>query len=240
MGFMTDTRESRASRLRYEIEEEIATGRLRPGDRLDESSLAQRFGVSRTPIREALQQLATAGLIEIRPHRGAIVGAPDARRLIEMFEVMGELEAMCARLAARRLQPDREADLRRTLAACEEAVRDGDTDAYYRENERFHHAVYAAGRNGFLAEQALALARRLAPFRRLQLRVRNRMLASQAEHRSIVEAIAGGDADKAAELMRAHVTVQGERFHDLVASLESPPAATPSAPAPAPRVSRAG
>lgn len=228
--------ESRASRLRYEIEEEIATGRLRPGDRLDEASLAQRFGVSRTPIREALQQLATAGLIEIRPHRGAVVGAPDARRLLEMFEVMAELEAMCARLAARRLQPDREAELRRTLGACEVAVGAGDTDAYYRENEGFHHAVYAAGRNAFLAEQAIALARRLAPFRRLQLRVRNRMLASQAEHRSIVEAIASGDADRAAELMRAHVTVQGERFHDLVASLDSAVATSTGAG----RVTRAG
>lgn len=213
--------ESRATRLRDEIEDQIATGELRPGDRLDEVSLAQRFGVSRTPIREALQQLAAAGLVQIRPHRGALVSAPDAKRLLEMFEVMAELEAMCARLAARRAQPEDEIALRETLAACARAAEAGDSDAYYYENERFHRAIYAASHNGFLADQALALAKRLAPFRRLQLRVRNRTSASLAEHERVVAAILSGHGEQAAEELRGHVTVQGERFHDLMASMEA-------------------
>jgi DNA-binding GntR family transcriptional regulator len=216
--------ESRASRLRDEIEEDIATGRLRPGERLDEVSLAQKFGVSRTPIREALQQLAAAGLIDMRPHRGALVSAPDPKRLLEMFEVMAELEAMCGRLAARRLQPDSEQALKSTLAACSHAAEETDSDGYYYENERFHRAIYAASRNAFLAEQAMALSKRLSPFRRLQLRVRNRLKTSQAEHEQIVAAILAGDGELAAERLRAHVTVQGERFHDLMASLGSEPA----------------
>ncbi|MGD9783224.1 MAG: GntR family transcriptional regulator [Hyphomicrobiaceae bacterium] len=202
------------------LEDDIATGRLRPGERLDETSLAARFGVSRTPVREILQHLAAAGLVEIRPYRGAIVASPDPRRLMEMFEVMSELEAMCGRLAARRLTDANETRLQQTLSACEAAARLGDPDAYYFENEQFHRAIYAASGNTFLAEQALALHKRLAPFRRLQLRVRHRLSSSQREHGTIVEAILAGEPDLAAEELRAHVIVQGERFADLLASLE--------------------
>lgn len=209
----------RSTHLRDQIEDEIATGAFRPGDRLDEASLAERFGVSRTPIREALQQLSVAGLVEIRRHRGAIVSAPDPKRLIDMFELMAELEAVCGRLAARRLLPDDEAELKRTLEACRKAAELSDTDTYYYENERFHRAIYVASGNGFLAEQALALHKRLAPFRRLQLRVRNRMRTSQAEHESIVAALLDGNGDAAATRLRSHVAVQGERFADLIASL---------------------
>ncbi|MCB1527543.1 MAG: GntR family transcriptional regulator [Hyphomicrobiaceae bacterium] len=203
-----------------QLEDDIATGRLTPGSRLDEVSLAERFGVSRTPVRETLRQLAAQGLVELRPYRGAIVSSPDPRRLMEMFEVMAELEAMCGRHAARRLTQDGEAALLDTLDACAQAADIGDTDAYYYENERFHRAIYSASGNMFLAEQALLLHKRLAPFRRLQLRVRNRLHSSQQEHETIVDAIVSGDAEAAATALRAHVIVQGERFTDLVASLD--------------------
>lgn len=202
------------------LEDDIATGRIKPGARLDEVSLAERFGVSRTPVREALQQLAAVGLVEIRPYRGAVVSSPDPRRLMEMFEVMAELEAMCGRLAARRITDAHERALVESLEACANAATLGDTDAYYFENERFHRAIYAASGNAFLAEQALALHKRLAPFRRLQLRVRNRLGVSQREHEAIVAAIVAGDGDLAAAALQSHVMVQGERFADLVASLE--------------------
>ena len=211
---------NQSSRLKAQIEEEIATGALRPGERLDEVSLAARFGVSRTPIREALQQLSIAGLIEHRRHRGAIVSTPDPKQLLEMFELMAEFEAICARLTARRMLVSDEAELKKTLDACRSAAGSGDTDAYYYENERFHRAIYVAGGNAFIAEQATALHRRLAPFRRLQLRVRNRMKASLAEHEAIVAALLAGDGELAASRARAHVAVQGERFTDLIASID--------------------
>ena len=207
-------------RLRDRIEDRIVTGRYAPGERLDETALAGHFGVSRTPVREALQQLAAGGLVELRGRRGAIVSAPDPARLIEMFDVMAELEAMCGRLASRRLVPGDEAALNETLGACLEAADSGDPDAYYYENERFHRAIYAASGNRFLGDQAIALHKRLAPFRRLQLRVRNRMKTSQREHEEILAAILDGDAAAASERLRAHVAIQGERFGDLVASLE--------------------
>ena len=208
---------STAQKLRQEIEDDIAAGLLMPGERLDEVSLASRFHVSRTPIREALQQLAVAGMVEIRPRRGATVAALTPDRLYEMFEVMAELEAMCCRLAARRFSADDSRSLAEAHRNCE-AVRD-DHDAYYRANAVFHQAIYTASGNAFLAEQAQLLQRRLQPYRRLQLRVRNRVQASFSEHEAILAALTAGDGERAAETMRAHVRIQGERFSDLVANL---------------------
>jgi DNA-binding GntR family transcriptional regulator len=211
------------SRLLDVIEFDIASGRMRPGERLDEISLATRFGVSRTPIREALQHLAAAGLAEIRPHRGAVVASADPRRLIEMFELMAELEAFAGRLAARRLDDADRAHIVETHELCRKDAEAGHSDAYYNENERFHQAIYRASRSGFLAEQATALQRRLSPYRRLQLRSRNRVAASIGEHQAIVDGIIAGDEEATARLLRAHVIVQGENFSDLLASLgESP------------------
>ena len=215
-------RKKQSFRLKETIEEEIVTGILKPGERLEEIGLAERFGVSRTPIREALQQLGAAGLVEIRPHRGAIVGAPDPIRLSHMFELMAEMEAICGRLAARRLRREDEIALKETLLACQKAAKTRDTDRYYFENERFHRAIYAASGNPFILEQAVALSKRLAPFRRLQLRVRNRLMNSVTEHEAIVAAILSGNGEEASRQLTAHVSVQGQRFIDLIASMEQP------------------
>jgi len=211
--------ERTASRLRDALEQDIATGELPPGTRLDETALAERFGVSRTPIREALLELAASGLVEHRPRRGAVVAQVSAGRLFEMFEVMAELEGMCGRLAARRIGDWQREALKDACAACARAAGSGDTDAYYYENERFHGIIYQSCGNSFLTEEAQRLHRRLKPYRRLQLRVHNRMMTSLAEHEGIVEAILDGDAGAAEERLKAHIVVQGERFGDLVANL---------------------
>jgi DNA-binding GntR family transcriptional regulator len=218
-------KEKHSDQLREAIEEEIAVGRLAPGSRIDEKELGERFGVSKTPIREALIQLASSGLIEIRRRKGATVAVVEPRRLYEMFDVMAELEATCARRAARRMTPEHQRALTAALQACKAAAGAGDPDAYFHVNEDFHCAIYVASQNQFLAEQALALHRRLRPYRRLQLRVRERMANSLAEHEAIVAAIVAGNAELAAERIRGHVTIQGERFGDLVASLAQLPAA---------------
>lgn len=219
MSKLLKNKEKRSDQLREAIEEEIAMGRLPPGSRIDEAALEARFGVSRTPIREALIQLASSGLVEIRRRKGAVVSVLEPRRLFEMFEVMADLEASCAQRMARRMGAEQERALRKALEACRRAAEAGDPDAYFHENEGFHHAIYAASGNAFLAEQALALQRRLRPYRRLQLRVRNRMHNSLAEHEGVVAAITSGDEELAARRLREHVAVQGERFSDLVASL---------------------
>jgi DNA-binding GntR family transcriptional regulator len=210
---------SRSETLRDAIEEMIAVGTLSPGQHLDETELAAAFGVSRTPIRETLIQLASMGLVVIRPRRGAVVAELGPQQLVEMFEVMSELEAVCARLAARRMTPDEQATLLAAHASCKEALDAADHEEYYVRNEAFHQAIYAGSHNQFLIEQARSLYRRLRPYRRLQLRVRNRLSNSYAEHEALVQAIVAGDGDKAAQCVREHVMIQGQRFADLMASL---------------------
>jgi len=210
---------TRSERVRELIEEGIATGEFPPGMRLDETELAERFDVSRTPLREALFQLASAGIVEMQPRRGTIVAEVTPHRLVEMFEVMGELEAMCGRLAARRMSSLEHERLMDAHHACERSCKVMDPDAYYYENERFHHLIYEGSHNDFLTEQASALHRRLRPYRRLQLRVRDRLPTSFHEHEGIVDAIIRGDAELTAQRLREHVVVQGQRFADLIASL---------------------
>lgn len=210
-----------SEQLREEIEERIVVGEFHPGARLDEAELASTFGVSRTPIREALIQLASAGFVEMRRRRGSVVAEIPPERLRDMFDVMAELEAICARLVATRAEGAERSAIAAAHEACEKALRAKDPDGYYRLNEKFHLALYAACHNGFLTELATQLHRRLRPYRRLQLRVPGRMKSSFGEHGAVVEAIERGDAELAASRLRAHVQIQGDRFKDLVAHMQS-------------------
>lgn len=209
----------RSQVLRETIEEMIAVGRLPPGQHLDETKLAKEFGVSRTPIREALIQLASMGLIVIRPRRGAVVAEISPQRLIEMFEVMSELEGICARLAARRMSAAEHAALNAAHHACEEARNAPDPDEYFYRGEDFHDCIYRGSHNSHLVEQARSLHRRLRPYRRLQLRVRGRVETSFSEHDAVVAAIVQGESELAGELLRDHIMIQGQRFTDLMTSL---------------------
>ena len=209
-----------ADGLREQLEQEIVTGVFAPGDRLDEVRLAERYKVSRTPIREAFQHLAAEGLIDLLPRRGAFVRTRSVTEIVEMFEVMGELEGMCGRLAARRILADAAARLEAAMVECETMVERGDTDAYYYANEDFHQTIYDASGNTFLARQARQLQNSLSPYRRLQLRVRNRMIQSLGEHRAIVAAILSGNGAAAEEALVGHVVIQGERFGDLLTHLD--------------------
>lgn len=201
------------------LEKRIVAQVYLPGARLDENSLANEFGVSRTPVREALGKLNAWGLIDIRPRRGAVVSETPPHKILEMFEVMAGLEAMCAKLAARRCDG---VDRREIIAAqkkCELAACSENYDRYELENARFHRAIYAACRNQFLQEQTDALARRLSTYRMLQLRVRGRIKKSIEAHAQVVDALMNGDGDRAAESIYQHVQLREELFIDWLASL---------------------
>jgi DNA-binding GntR family transcriptional regulator len=138
---------------------------------------------------------------------------------MEMFETMAEIEASCGRLAVSRMS---DADLVSLAAAnnrCKQAIEDTDHDRYYAENETFHQIIYSGAANSFLANQALKLQSRLRAYRRIQLRFRGRMDQSMDEHSQILRALTDGDAELAAQTLRSHVAIQGEKFHQLVASL---------------------
>ena len=202
---------TRAEELRLQLADEIVRGTLPPGSALDETDIARRFNVSRTPVREALRQLVASGLVDARAHRGAVVAQPSIERLSGMFEAMAELEALCAGLAAERMP----AVERRSLEAVHEELRvlsyAGNPDRFHEVNERFHNAIYAGSQNGYIAEMTLATRARVQPFRRAQFRNLGRLAKSHAEHDRVVMAIMRGDRTGAAAAMRAHIElVRGE------------------------------
>ncbi len=207
-----------SAKIRDSLEQRIVEGELGNGKRLDETELSGFYGVSRTPVREALQRLAESGLAEHLPRRGTFVRSPSLSQLVEMFEVMAELECMAIRLAARRATSNDIDALEKDNETCRAAVAANDTKKYYEINARLHGRIYQMSGNSFLAKEARRLHDRLRPFRRLQLLVRGRMEESMAEHDIILAALRDGDADRAMETMKKHITIVGVRFNDLVSS----------------------
>ena len=207
---------SRVQQVRDQLEDDIVNGRMQPGEQVQIEPLMARFGVSRTPVREALQQLELSGLVAVQPKRGTFVAQVGVPELIQMFEVMAELESLCARLAARRATRAALEEVALALVACEAQCAAEALNDYYYANEQFHQLIYQACGNPFLVQQTLALKNRLKPYRRLQLQMRNRMAQSLQEHRELVQALQQGDADTAATIARAHVLIQGQRFSDLM------------------------
>ena len=205
-----------SAKIRDSLEQRIIEGEMGIGKRLDEAELSLQYGVSRTPVREALQRLAESGLAEHIPRRGTFVRAPGLSELVEMFEVMTELECMAVRLAIRRATTADIDALTESNESCRSAFEADNTKRYYELNAAVHAQIYKMSGNGFLAAEAQRLHDRLRPFRRLQLRVRGRMSESMDEHDIILAAIRDGDAQKAVDTMRNHITILGERFNDLV------------------------
>lgn len=191
--------------IRVRLADEITSGQLTPGAEIDELRVAERFGVSRTPVREALRDLAAVGLVEIEPRRGVRVATLTADRLGEMFEVMAETEAMCARLATYRMTAAERLALQALHHRSLEAVERGDVDRYDALNRDFHSALYRGTHNAFLADHAAALRLRLAPFRRAQFRGRQRLARSYEEHELLMQQILRGDGEEVTRLMRAHM-----------------------------------
>lgn len=213
-----------ADEIRESLEQGIIEREFANGERLDEVRLAARFGVSRTPLREALRMLAGSGLVEIIANRGAYVRYPGIGEIVEMFEVMAELEAFCGRLAASRISSKALAELNSANRACKQALKADNPDDYYHRNEEFHRLIYRAAGNHFLLTEAERLQKRLRPFRRMQLRARGRMTQSMSEHSRILKALEEGNPSAAAEALRSHVIVQADKFHALLAHYESTPA----------------
>jgi DNA-binding GntR family transcriptional regulator len=194
-----------AERLRLQISDEILRGELTPGIALDETALAQRFEVSRTPVREAIRLLAASGLVEARPHRSAVVARPDRSQLVGMFEALCELEMICAGLAAERMTKAEQTHLKQLHIALRAAVGRGEPLAYYELNIDFHSAIYAGSHNAYIAKITTETRARIAPFSRAQFTTLGRLEKSYTEHDAIVGAILSGDRAEATAAMRFHI-----------------------------------
>ena len=185
----------------------IETGTYRPGDRLVESELAERFGVSRTPVREALQRLETQAML-VRDGRSLIVASLDHNQLAELYVVRAELEALAARLAARHASPEEVRVLGQMLE--EDSGNRGDPQALARSNRRFHRQIHLASHNRYLVQQLDLLHRSMALMAQTSLAAEGRSEAALAEHEKIVAAIAAGDGDAADKALRRHISMAWE------------------------------
>lgn len=219
---MTDNSKT-ATRICSIIEQRIAAGAYRDGEKLSEVALAEQLEVSRTPLREAFQMLESIGLLELIPRRGAFVKRPSMTRLVEMFEVMAELEAWCVRLATKRITAAQNLYLRQAALDCEAALKEGIADRYYEANNRLHGMIYEASGNQVLAEETQRMHRRLRPFRRQQLDVSGRLETSMQEHDAILDAMERGDAEAASDLMRAHINSLRSTYDRYLTSLGDAP-----------------
>ena len=213
------TTHTRGQTLRAALEDAIIRGDYPPGARLEEQELATRYNVSRTPVRETLRLLASTGLVEMRARQGAVVASLPIPKLIEMFQVMAEMEGLCARLAGRRCPPARLRQIEDASHACAEAVGANDPEAFYAADQVFHERIYAASSNQFLDETVRALRNRISPYRRYVTYQPGRMLESVREHEAVLDAIRQGNGEEAHRLMRDHVNLLGDRFADFVSCL---------------------
>ncbi|MEJ2124012.1 MAG: GntR family transcriptional regulator, partial [Alphaproteobacteria bacterium] len=199
---------STAEKLKQKLEHEILTFNLKPGERLDETKLAERYGTSRTPVREALRHLAAEGFVCLRAHRGAVVAGLSITELIDMYDMLAILEGACARLAASRACAEEIDTILETHELCRHHSEKGDYESYCIANATFHDSIQRASHNCLLFKQTISTRNRLGTYQRFQLRRSNRLQGSFQEHDAIVNALQKGDTSESERLMREHVLVQ--------------------------------
>ena len=212
----TPATSSLQERIRQSLEDELRSGAMRPGDAIDEPALCERFGASRTPVREALLLLVAKGLVEIVPRSGIYVRRLDARELVAMMEGLAELEGVLARLAATRIHAQLRERLQVALAHTAACAQAQDAQGYVQANMQLHELIYEASGNDFIVEQTRLLRLRITPYRGRMFEKPGRLARSQQEHVAVVSAICAGQAEVAAEAMRQHICAGGSAFTDMV------------------------
>lgn len=197
-----------------ELRRLVITGELAPGSRLVEDRLAERLGVSRNPVREALQTLASEGFVEFLPRRGAVVAEITAEQAEELFDVRMALESLAARLAARQADAAAVARLRAVLDQARQATETGDFDLLATCNTNFHQLVVHTGGNDYLSLLVAPMARRAQWVFRLS--APTRAPHSWTEHEELLHAIAGGDEEYAEAVAKAHVAAARASYRQLL------------------------
>ncbi|MGJ3231086.1 MAG: GntR family transcriptional regulator [Oceanicaulis sp.] len=208
-----------AERIARAVSEEIMAGKRTPGSHLSEQELAERFSVSRTPVREAMRQLASAGMIETHPHRGAFVLKVSATHLIALFEAASEIEGVCARFAARRMTEAEKQELKAVHEGYRALADAGQPVDYFEASLEFHRRIFNGSKNAALAEIAAKLFERLTPYRRRQVALTHRTSKSFAEHQAVLDAILASDSERAEQLMRDHTGIVTENVLDILSAI---------------------
>jgi DNA-binding GntR family transcriptional regulator len=210
-------KQSLPSLVQQEIENMILEGQLSPGAKLSEMHLAQHFGISRGPIREAFRGLEEKALVRVEKNRGVYVREISLEEADQIYEVRLALEGRMGYLAAKRRTPEQAGELQRTLAAVNEAASTGDNDAYHTANLALHELIALCAANPKLAETYQRLANELALYRRWAHRGGGwSMKEASEEHNRIVFAILEGDAEGARNHLEAHVEAGRLRLHEAI------------------------
>ncbi len=216
---MLSTKESAVEKVRFALEEEIISGVRPPGEPLDETELMERFKVSRTPVRTAILQLASHGLITIVPRSGTYVARMSAQDLLSMLEVLAEMEAACAKLATRRMSVADRQKLKALHVEAEAIAMNEDAAAYDRYNASLHGLIYAGSLNSYLTDLILSIRRRTKVYRRSVFQEPGRIRTSYMDHGRIVEAIVAGNAEDAHRYMLEHISGSSKDFLELLARI---------------------
>ncbi|GAA1003441.1 hypothetical protein Aple_003640 [Acrocarpospora pleiomorpha] len=190
-----------------QLRQDIASGTIAYGEKLSEARLAQRFGVSRMPVREALKELESAGFVTIERRRGTFVKRLSRHEILDLFEVREAVEGMAAKLCANRANNEIVALIDEVMVEMAAAAQAGDTDGYSATDERLHQLIVKGASNERLTDHYRLLVHQLhrGLLSSIVTRREGRMERSLAEHRAIVLAIRAHDADAAESAMRAHV-----------------------------------
>lgn len=190
-----------------QLAEEIILRRILPGTKMDEQKIADRFGVSRSPVRDALRQLAITRLINYIPRKGFSVAAIKSSELDQLFEASAEIEAMCAKLCALRASPSERKRLEHIHNEANKAAKQHNSKDYSALNDELHRLVYSASHNKVLESLAIEMRQRLTPFRAQGFFTSdNRIDKSNQEHDQLVSAIVSQNAERAAKAMYSHAT----------------------------------
>lgn len=191
--------------LSVSLREIIVNGELPPGAKVPEKDLCEAFGVSRTPLREALKVLAAEGLVILEPNRGAWVSPITIEDLEEVFPVMGALEALSGELACSHITEAEIVEIQRLHAIMLEAHRSGDMQGYFAVNQQIHEAILSASRNHTLAVQYRSLATRVRRARYVANMTQERWDQAMAEHEEIIECLERRDGAALAEVLKRHL-----------------------------------
>jgi DNA-binding GntR family transcriptional regulator len=199
----------------------IVENELPAGERIDEKALCDLFDISRTPLREALKVLASEGLVELLPNRGARVAQMTEREVVELFEVASGLECMAAELAAQRATEKELAELRRVHESMLRYYKAGRRSDYFRLNQRVHNTIIALAKNDVLTESHQSLMTRIRRARYQAIMSQERWDESVQEHEDLLAALEARDGPKAGAILRAHVLETGEAVSPAAESEES-------------------
>lgn len=187
------------------IRNAIISGSLKPGERLMEVQMAERLGVSRTPIREAIRKLELEGLIIMLPRKGAYIADLSVKDLTEVLEIRAALEGMATGLAVTRINESEIEELELIALKFHKALENGDLEELLFQDSQFHETIFKASRNERLIQLNNNLREQVQRFREMYLKKINRSKKTSMEHFDIVEAISRRDISKAEKLARKHI-----------------------------------